>query len=353
MRLLLLLVVSLTPLLSAAEPRLNEIQVIGTHNSYHIAPVKPILDLIDAVQPGQASALDYSHRSLHEQLDAGIRQFELDIFADPDGGLFANPKGHQLLQAGNLDSGWAPHADMQSPGFKVLHVQDIDFRTTVRRLDTALDLLLDWSTVNPKHEPLCVLIEPKADVIPQLLKPVSFTLQMLDELDELLIAKLSKNRLLTPDVVRGSHATVQEAVTSDGWPELRKCRGQMMFVLCDHGQLRQMYTSEHKGLAGRVMFTTTSDPDSAEAAFFKRNDPVSQQQEIQDLVRRGFLVRTRADADTAEARANNTARRTAAFASGAQFISTDFWQSDDRFSDYRVQFPANAVWRINPVMPGK
>lgn len=347
------LCISTTTLASADEPRLNEIQLIGTHNSYHIAPVKPILDLIGKVQPSQAMALDYHHQPLHDQLNAGIRQFELDIFADPEGGLFANPMGHQLLQASKQESGWVPHADMQSPGFKVLHVQDIDFRTTVRRLDTALDLLLDWSESHQNHEPLCVLIEPKADVIPQLMKPVSFTPEMLDELDALLISKLGKERLISPDLVRGNHSTIREAVIADGWPRLDKCRNKMMFVMCDHGELRKMYTGNHHGLANRVMFTTTSDPNSPEAAFFKLNDPVSQQQEIQELVRQGFLVRTRADAETVEARTNNTTRRDAAFTSGAQFISTDFWQPDDRFSAYRVELPEKAVWRLNPVTPSK
>ena len=41
-------------------------------------------------------------------------------------------------------------------------------------------------------------------------------------------------------------------------------------------------------------------------------------------MRRGYVVRTRADADTREARANDPGRARAALASGAQWVSTDY-----------------------------
>jgi hypothetical protein len=45
---------------------------------------------------------------------------------------------------------------------------------------------------------------------------------------------------------------------------------------------------------------------------------------IRDLVGRGYVVRTRADADTREARADDPTRRRLALASGAQWVSTDY-----------------------------
>ena len=66
----------------------------------------------------------------------------------------------------------------------------------------------------------------------------------------------------------------------------------------------------------------------------KRNDPVAQEEEIRALVEEGFLVRTRADAGTAEARRNDTRRRDRAIATGAQLISTDYPEPDRRLSDY-------------------
>lgn len=81
----------------------------------------------------------------------------------------------------------------------------------------------------------------------------------------------------------------------------------------------------------------------------KRNDPVGSFEEIQSLVRAGFLVRTRADAGTVEARANDVARRDKALASGAQLASTDYPEPDPRFAEYTVRFENGVVVRANPV----
>src|SRR5947209_5695715 len=73
---------------TAAELRLNQIQVIGTHNSYHLAPAPAVLELIATAGRSRAEGLDYTHRPLREQFARlGIRQIELDVFADPKGGL--------------------------------------------------------------------------------------------------------------------------------------------------------------------------------------------------------------------------------------------------------------------------
>ena len=85
------------------------------------------------------------------------------------------------------------------------------------------------------------------------------------------------------------------------------------------------------------------------AAWFKINDPVRDFERIRSLVRQGFLVRTRADADTIEARANDPTRREKALASGAQFVSTDFAESRPELSPYRVRLPGEVVARPNPI----
>ena len=42
------------------------------------------------------------------------------------------------------------------------------------------------------------------------------------------------------------------------------------------------------------------------------------------LVRQGYLIRARTDADTKQARSNDTTLRDAMLASGAQLLSTDY-----------------------------
>ena len=56
------------------------------------------------------------------------------------------------------------------------------------------------------------------------------------------------------------------------------------------------------------------------------------------------MVRTRADANTVQARNNDTSQREQAFASGAQAISTDYYLPAQHFgNDYQVQIPGVCV----------
>ena len=49
---------------------MNDLTAVGTHNSYKLPIPAAELQAMIAVQPG-AAALDYSHRPLSAQLDAG------------------------------------------------------------------------------------------------------------------------------------------------------------------------------------------------------------------------------------------------------------------------------------------
>src|SRR5262245_16495177 len=60
-----------------SELRLNQVQVLGSHNSYHGAPFPPILRELRKVSRPLAASLDYAHRPLAEQFDLGVRQIEL------------------------------------------------------------------------------------------------------------------------------------------------------------------------------------------------------------------------------------------------------------------------------------
>src|SRR5579862_1465645 len=77
--------------------KLNQIQVIGTHNSYH-AGIAPNESKIWQAKYAEAyKGLDYQHQSLPQQFDSGVRQIELDIYADTKGGLYAHPSGPSMV----------------------------------------------------------------------------------------------------------------------------------------------------------------------------------------------------------------------------------------------------------------
>ena len=96
------------------------------------------------------------------------------------------------------------------------------------------------------------------------------------------------------------------------------------------------------------MLFTNAEPGDPDAAFVKLNNPFDPA--IPAVVEAGYLVRTRSDADTVEARTGDTAPREAALASGAQFVSTDYYQPDPDFmTGYFVEIPGGTPGRCNPV----
>ena len=337
---------------SVADLRLNQIQVIGTHNSYHIAPSPGLLKAIRLVAPSTADAIDYTHQPLAEQFEKfKVRQIELDIYADPVGGLFSNPIGYQSLSPEEQQAEGNPNPSgvLDKPGMKIIHSPGFDYRTTVHTLVQALQQVKDWSAKNPNHVPIMILIELKESTIgPSGVTPVKFGKNMLDAVDAEIRTVFSEDKIVTPDQVRGDHATLRAAVQSDGWPKLKDCLGKVLFALDNGGSIRDLYIEDHPSLEKRMMFASVP-PDHPAAAFIKLNDPIAEFDQIQAAVRQGLIVRTRADADTHQARSGDTKRFQSALASGAQFISTDYPQPDSRFTDYHVRIENGQEYRRNPL----
>ena len=79
--------------------------------------------------------------------------------------------------------------------------------------------------------------------------------------------------------------------------------------------------------------------------------PIKNSEYIKKLVLAGYVVRTRADANTVEARAGDTGRREAAFESGAHLISTDYYTLPNRFgTSYMVTLPDGQEAVCSPVL---
>ena len=332
--------------------RLNQIQVIGTHNSYHLRGHDSLLALIAENDPALRMELDYGHRPLPEQLARlGIRQIELDCYADPNGGLYAIPLGvERVLKAGLPPlPEYDPHGRMRQPGIKVMHVPDVDFASSVLSLVDGLRQVREWSLKNPRHVPVFILLELKEDSPGQgFSQPLPFDEEQLANLEKEILSVFPPQSILTPDDIRGPWPTLPDALHHSGWPLLDAVRGRVMFGLDNEGAVRDRYLAGHPVLERRLIFVSVP-PSNPAAAWMKRNDPVGGFAEIQELVKSGFLVRTRADSDTREARTNDTRKRDRALASGAQFVSTDYPEPDLRFSAYCVRLPDGSPARMNPV----
>src|SRR5882724_7463152 len=326
---------------------INKIQVIGSHNSYKKAIDPALFKLFQLRDSVAASKIDYEHIPLADQLEMGLRNLEIDVYADEQGGKYAHPKG---LDWAKGQAPYDPDGVMKEPGFKILHIPDLDFRSDALTLKRCLAELRSWSDKHPDHYPVFITLEAKDGAMrnKMLTEPELFTPAIFDELDKVLEEGLGKEHLITPDMVRGQYATLESAVLSDNWPRLKAARGRFLFILDDHDRKRDMYIAGHPSLKGRVLFVN-AEPGMPEAATMIRNNPTMP--EIRGLVEKGYIIRTRADADTKEARLNDKTDFMAACASGAQIITTDYYRKSTHFkSDYVVSFEGgNKYVRLDPV----
>lgn len=331
---------------------INHYQCIGSHNSYKEYIDPQLIKIIDKTDTSRRTTkgLEYHHIGLSEQLNLGLRALEIDVYADEKGGKYANPKG--LVMAGKqVNRAYDVEGVMNEPGFKVLHVQEIDFRSNCLTFKKCLSELKLWSDNHPNHEPIYITMNAKDDSIklPNFTKPEKFTAEVYDQLDGVIVSILGKQKLIVPDDIRGSFKTLERAVLQKGWPKISQGKGKFLFVLDEGKSKTDDYIKNHASLKGRILFTNSS-VGSPEAAFLIMNNAIKDLEKIKENVKKGYLVRTRADSDTREARTNDYRSFEAAKTSGAQIISTDYYVKSTIFpSQYSVSFEGKMYFRKNPL----
>ena len=329
--------------------RLNEIQTAGTAESYKLRPSTTLLTLIGMGSKKDALQLDFGEPPIEQQLNLGARSLTFDIAFDPEGGLYEHPSG--ALMAGQfLEDNYI--ATMSKPGFKVIHILDIDFNSSCLTLNACLGSVASWSRKNPDHLPLVIMLRTNDErtPMPGATTPAKFTAAAFDALDGQIRSAFTANELITPDMVQGKFHTLREAVLAHNWPTLGEARGKILFLLDDDAPKVALYRGARHALEGRAMFVATDDKSPA-AAFVTVENPLKDGAVIAREVRAGLIVHTYSDADTTEARAKSTARLNAAFASGAQIVSTDFLAADPRISPYQARVPGNRVAECESLLP--
>lgn len=291
--------------------RMNHIQVVATHNSYHLKPEEPLFSQVKQAYP-DAKEWDYSHPPLDVQLDRGVRSFELDAYHDPE-------------------------------GTRVLHVPQFDKNSTCPTIVECLTRVRDWSKAHPNHVPIITLIELKDEQYDMIQEPIlPFSEDAINQLDDEIREVFSEDHLLTPDDVRVVNKTLSKSLTEIGWPLLEDVRGKVMFVLHARGLHAEYYTLNSPNLEGRAMFLESVE-DEPWASVFIRNNPTDDS--IPRLVEQGYIVRTRADSGIPEG--GDPERRDAALSSGAHIVTTDFPPGGE--ADYAVELPGGGPARCNPV----
>src|SRR5690606_3882650 len=208
---------------------LDQIQVKGTHNSYHVEPTIPI-------HPSH----EYSHPPLDVQReDHVVRSFELGLHRGQGDDLYV---------------------------YRIAVVDDV---TTCEgsAIGSCLATIKAWSDANPGHVPIMSWLEIKDETGGS---PINDLLIV----DQAILDVFPPNRVLTPDSVQGTHETLRAALETDGWPTLGEVRGKVMFMVLNGGHSSvEAYTYGHTSLLARMMFVGSSDFSLPYAAVSKINNP--------------------------------------------------------------------------------
>ncbi len=256
---------------------LNQVQMVGTHNSYHVATT---------ASPTRAD----TKAPFGEQFDfQGVRHIELDVYT------------------------WGGE-------FRVMHTPVIDAGSQCVTLSKCLDAIARWSDSHPGHDPIMVFLDLKYDKIFNFFLPL--TAGDIDRLSAVTVQALGGSRLVTGSELRAGRASIEQRVAEVGWPRVGELRGRVMAVVIDDNFAAKLAPGADVG--GDVLLggAERSENWGGDVMFAQVADP-SDQKGISRALQRGMLVRTFADEDLVQVRANNGGRADRAFASGAQLIATD------------------------------
>src|SRR5258708_34434618 len=207
---------------------INKVQIIGSHNSYKRAIDTALFSLLKQKNPNAARSLEYSHIALGDQLDLGLRNLEIDVYADEKGGKYAHPKGLEW-EAASHPPVYDPEGEMNLPGFKVFHVQDLDFRSNCPTFPGCLKQLKAWSDAHPDHYPIYITMNAKDQEIkaPGFSIPEKFTAGGFERVGKEIMGNLGRSFFLIPHEIRGSFPTLEAAVLSGDWPAMKAAPPQI------------------------------------------------------------------------------------------------------------------------------
>ena len=129
------------------------------------------------------------------------------------------------------------NGELNKPGLKVLHVPDVDFRSTAPTFIDALKQIRAWSQANRGHVPILDPGRAQGRRDPRLADPPRAlrACEEIETVDAEILSVFARTEILTPDRVRGRFATLPEAIRAQGWPALSEVRGLVLFALDNEG----------------------------------------------------------------------------------------------------------------------
>ncbi|KAL6754601.1 hypothetical protein V8C86DRAFT_322260 [Haematococcus lacustris] len=238
--------------------KLNHIQVLHAHNSYHTCPYQCMEDLFrSAIGLPFAKALDtdnllYGFPPITDLLTLhGVRSIEIDIVYDPDGGRYmrrAGPKLALMSRASPNTTGLVGPEELLTPGWKVMHLPDFEFQSSCPTLTACLAEIRAWSEGHPQHDPVFVRLEFKEFKPAELIAPG--LLQLEQELEE----GLGRSRIFSPDNFRKGYASLKERVVAEGFPDLTETRGKVLVLGLGSSNYRRLLELLRPGGKGGLVY---------------------------------------------------------------------------------------------------
>ncbi|CAF3318739.1 unnamed protein product [Rotaria socialis] len=274
--------------------KLHHFTLSGTHNSYHKANI----------------IAQYEHTKLESQLDAGVRQFELDI---------------HLME--NYDV--------------IYHLQLFDDKTNCYCLSQCLLRIRRWSIMNPTHHPIFLFFEIKQKFYEDMFTPLTGGMQCrhIQNIKRQLLEVFSNESLILSEQVRGSHSSLRLALKQQrdnelngsytydeyGWPPLISSLGKILPVILDEAYNRAVDLFNNCEPLMNFFFIAQAALNRPYSSIVCVSNPLTQQQQLIENANNGLITRILLGYGSQQLFENYKL----ALKYGIHIISTDSVQCDD------------------------
>ena len=301
--------------------KINELNFIATHNSYQSASIdetKKLYRNLSDLTFGLVSANsgDFASETLTNQLNCGIRSFEIDVETfDRDGEI----------------------------SFTCMHSPYLEMATTCYDFELAMKEIVMWSDNNPNHLPITIIVEPKSVFIP-LEDMEFFNLDYAKALDSTLRETLGE-KLFTPADMLRDYASFGEMRKADDWCEVKDMLGKVV-VLMHECSVTEKYIDIDPSIKSQAMFPMLRYDDiERDCTSFILANGTKKLIKYQELAAENkVIMRTLADSYANK----NEDDVELILASRTHIISTDFPPRTDNSADsYVVSFNGKTVRKAN------
>lgn len=297
--------------------KINEIAILGTHNSYQTLATKEtrlLMSIIDTITLKKLGldTFDFEMDTLTDQLEMGIRNVEIDIET-----LDKNEKIE----------------------FKVTHNTIVDNASSAYDFKKAMEEIKLWSDNNPGHIPVFIIIEPKSFVV-EVNGMKKFSLEYAKELEKV-VADTLGDSLLTPKDMLRDYKSFKEMRENDDWISLKEAQGKIIVLLhdCD---VTENYIALDETIKTQKMFPMLRYDDRNESytSFILENDAFrASERKAENIDESNLIVRTRADVYPNYSDERYEVIETC----GSQIITTDFPEKADGNEEHFYSFEGKKV----------